>query len=259
MFNTSRIMILAALGAVLLAPIATSRAAAQGAQAMLQQAATENKHLVVLAWSRNDDTTQKLKAMMEEARVSLDSKALFYAFNTDDTANKDFVAKYRLAAAPLPLILVFAPNGVVVGAFSRKVVDEKMLTDSFASPKLASVLKLLQEGNTVLLCVQTATTAHNAESLKAAQAAAADDRAKGKVQIVELDPTEGTSTDLVAALKLPPALEDATIRIIVPPGTVAGEVKGATTQAAVSAAIAKALATPSGGCSGGSCGAGGCK
>jgi len=252
MGKASRILS-AMVGAVLLVS-SSGFAAPKTAEAMLQQAAAENKHLVVLAWSDNDDTTSKLKAMLDKARVSLASKALFYALKTDDTANKDFVAKHRLASAPLPLTLVFAPNGVVVGAFVQEVVDQQTLAASFASPKLASVLKLLQDGNVVLLCVQSKTTKHNAESLKAAQGAGADERAKGQIQTVEVDPTDASCADLVAPLKLPAALEEATIRILVPPGKIAGEVKGATTQAAVWDAITKAIAA----CSGGGCGAGGC-
>ena len=254
MTKVSRALVWAICAAMLLGVVSAGSAAPRTAEAMLQQAATENKHLVVLAWSDNDDTTSKLKTMLEKARVSLASKALFYALKTDDPANKDFVAKYKLASAPLPLTLVFAPNGVVVGAFVQKVVDEKTLAASFASPKLASVLKLLQDGKLVLLCVQSKTTQHNAESLAAAQGAAADERAKGQIEVVQVDPTDEGCADVVAPLKLPANLEEATIRILVPPGTLAGEVKGATTQTAVWDAILKAVAA----CSGGGCGAGGC-
>jgi len=254
MRKASPILVSAMIVAVLLASGPSSQAAAKNADALLQQAAQENKHLVVLAWGNGDDTTSKLKKMLETARVPLASKALFCVLKTDDTANKDFVAKYRLAAAPLPLVLVFAPNGVVVGAFVQKVVDQKTVAASFASPKLASVLKLLQDGNLVLLCVQSKTTKHNAESLKAAQGAAVDERAKGQIQTVELDPTDTNCADLLAKLKVSTSLEEATIRIIVPPGTIAGEVKGATTSAAVWDAIVKAVSA----CSGGGCGAGGC-
>lgn len=238
----------------MLASLACTEAAPDNAGSMLEQAAKANKHLVVLAWSENDDTTSKLKTMIERSRVSLAGKALFYVLKTDDTANKDFVAKYKLAAAPLPLTLVFAPNGVVVGAFVQKTLDEKTLVSSFASPKLASVLKLMQDGKIVLLCVQSKSSKYNAESLKAAQAAAADERAKGQIETVELDPTDASCADLVTQLNLPAALEEATIRIIVPPGKMAGEVNGATTQVAVWDAIIKAISA----CSGGGCGAGGC-
>lgn len=255
MAKVSRAFVWALCAAMLLGVLSSGGAAAKTAEEMLQQAATESKHLVVLAWSDNDDTTTKLKSMLDEARVPLASKALFYFLKTDDTPNKDFVAKYRLAAAPLPLTLVFAPNGVVVGAFVQKVIDQETLAASFASPKLADVLKLLQDGKLVLLCVQSKTTKSNAESLSAAQGAAADGRAKGQIQVVQVDPTDQACADVVAPLKLPANLEEATIRILVPPGTIAGEVKGATTQAAVWDAIVQSVSA----CSGGGCGAGGCK
>lgn len=254
MTKVSRASVWAICAAMLLGVLSAGSATPKTAEAMLQQAATENKHLVVLAWTDGDDATTKLKAVLDQARVSLAGKAFFFVLKTDDASNKDFVAKYKLATAPLPLTLVFAPNGVVVGASVQKVVDQQTLAASFASPKLADVLKLLQDGKLVLLCVQTKTTKSNAESLGAAQGAAADERAKGQIQVVQVDPTDQACADVVAPLKLPANLEEATIRILVPPGTVAGEVKGATTQAAVWDAITKAVAA----CSGGGWGTGGC-
>lgn len=242
------------MGAVLLIPFRVSLAATKSGETMLQQAAKENKHLVVLAWSSDDDTTKKLKALLGRARTSMATRALFHELKTSNATENGFVRRYQLAKAPLPLILVFAPNGVMVKAYVQKVVDEKTLATSFASPTLAKVLKLLQDGKLVLLCVQSKTTRHNAESLKAAQGAAADKRAGGQIRTVQLDPSDRACADLVAKLKVSASVQEAAIHIVVPPGTIAGVVKGATTPTAVWAAIAQAVSA----CSGGGCGPGGC-
>jgi len=229
-------------------------AATSNTEAALQQASKESKHLVVLAWSDDDETTQKLKALLAEARESLADKALFHEVSTTDADESSFVEQYGLAEAPLPIILVFAPNGAVVGAHVQKVVDEKALVASFASPKLAEVYKLLQDRKLVLLCVQSKTTKYNAESLSAAQAAAADARANDQFRTVQLDPADSSCSDLATRIGVSATVEEAAIYIIVPPGTIAGEVKGATTPTAAWDAIIKALSA----CSGGGCGPGGC-
>jgi hypothetical protein len=61
-------------------------------------------------------------------------------------------------------------------------VDQQTPAVSFISSRLVTVLKLLHHGKLVLLCLQSNTTAFNAGSLKAAQRAAADGRAKGQMQ-----------------------------------------------------------------------------
>jgi len=227
-------------------------AAVDNAEAALESAGKESKHLVVLAWSDDDQTTQKLKAVFAESRESLADKALFHEVSVSNADESSFVEKYNLADAPLPIVLVFAPNGAVVGVHVQKVVDEEALVASFASPKLAEVFKLLQDGKLVLLCVQSETTKHNTESLSAADGAVADERAEDGVRTVQIDPTNSDCSDLVAKIGVSESIEEATIFIIVPPGTVAGEVKGATTPGEVWYAIINAVSA----CSSGGCGSG---
>jgi len=45
------------------------------------------------------------------------------------------VTEYRVSSAPMPLTLVFAPNGVVVDAHVQKAVNAEALVASFVSPK----------------------------------------------------------------------------------------------------------------------------
>jgi hypothetical protein len=97
-------------------------------------------------------------------------------------------------------------------------VDQQTPAVSFISLRLVTVLKLLHHGKRVLLCMQSKTTASNAGSLKAAQRAAADDRAKGQMQTRQVGPADVRSTGLTAPLKLPASFEEATAHIPVPPG-----------------------------------------
>lgn len=224
------------------------------AEAALERAGEESKHLFVLAWSEDDETTGKVKALFAESGEPMAEKALFHEANVGNTDEAGFVEKYGLKDAPLPIVLVFAPNGAVVGAHVQKAIDQDALAASFASPKLAEVFKLLQDGKLVLLCVQSESTEYNDQSLSAAKGASEDERAKDGIAFTLLDPTDNESSDLTNRIGVPTTLDEAAIYIIVPPGTIAGRVKGETTAAAVWDALVRAVSA----CSSGGCGTGGC-
>jgi len=55
----------------------TDQSSLSGAAGALAQAAKENKHLILLAWGEDDETTKRAKANMREAAKTLSGKALF--------------------------------------------------------------------------------------------------------------------------------------------------------------------------------------
>ena len=231
-----------------------SPASLQGAELALSQAESAGKHLIVLAYRWDDERTQKMKAVLKKAGQSLAAKAVCHLLDVADEKEAGFVERYGLSQAPLPLTLVLAPNGAVVRGFAQRVVDVTALAASLASPKLAEVLKLLQERKLVLLCVQGSRTKHNAESLAAAKAVVADPKASGSIQWVQVDPGDAANTDLLNPLKLDATLQEATIGIVVPPRTLAGTVPGATTRDALWEAITTGVSSCGSGCAPGGCG-----
>jgi len=220
----------------------------------LQQAQRAHKHLVVLAYAKDDDKTKQMKAVFAKAQKSLAKQAILYQLRVGDQKESGFVREYQLAGAPLPLTLVFAPNRAIVNAYVQKVVDERQLADSLASPKLAEVLKLLQERKLVLVCIQGSGTKHNAESMKAARDVVADEKANGAIQYVRVDPRDEGSADLLRQLNVEGGVREAALAILVPPGTVAATVPGATTKNALWDAIVRSVQSCGAGCGPSGCG-----
>ena len=143
---------------------------------------------------------------------------------------------------------------MVVDAHLQKAVNAEALVASFVSPKLAEVLKLLQDQKLVLLCVQGDETKYNSESMAAARDVVADEQAAGQIVAIRVDPGDEGVADLVKKLNVPDTKTEAAIHILVPPGTVAGVVEGATSKQALWDAIGKAVSS----CSSGGCGPSGC-
>jgi hypothetical protein len=66
--------------------------------------------------------------------------------NRAEAANSAFIQKYKLAVAPVPLILVFASNGVMAGGNVASKLTTQQLVAMVPSPKKAEVLKAIQSG-----------------------------------------------------------------------------------------------------------------
>lgn len=241
-----------AAGAAWAAPAAPT--AGGKMSAAVKDAAREKKHVFALFVRGNDADGGKMKKVFTEAQRSLGKRALFRVADVSDRSESAFIEKYGINRAPLPLTLVFAPNGAIVKAFPGKVVSEADLGKAFAAPAYADAMKAMQDQKLVLLCVQGKHTKNNAASLQAARAAAGDKRAGGSIAVVQAAPEDTANAALLKPLEVTSALEDATVFILVPPGKIAGNVAGATTKDALWAAIAKGVSA----CSSGGCGPSGC-
>ena len=108
--------------------------------------------------------------------------------NTTDSSEKDIVAKFDLSRAPMPLVLAMAPNGAITGGFPTKF-EEQQLVDAFATPATEKVMKNLQDGKLVFVCVQNGKTKSNAAAMQGIRDFRADARFASATEIVMLDPT----------------------------------------------------------------------
>lgn len=224
----------------LLSTIGASSACAD-MRVALRDAAKQNKHVFALFVRNGDANGAKMKRVFTEARRTLGSRALFRVADVGDRSESAFVQKYGIDRAPLPLTIVFAPNGAIVRAFPGKVTTTAELSKAFASPAFADVMKAMQDRKLVLLCAQGKGTRHNSESLAAARGVAKDKRAAGVVTVVRAAPEDAANANLLKPLKADSSLKEATVYILVPPSVIAGKVEGATTKEAVWAALVKGV------------------
>ncbi len=63
--------------------------------------------------------------------------------------DSDFIQKYQLASAPVPLILVFGPNGVMAGGNVLEKLTVEKLVALVPSPQKTEVLRAVQAGYAV--------------------------------------------------------------------------------------------------------------
>ena len=78
-------------------------------------------------------------------------KSVVVELNRSDPAQKEAVARYRVAAAPVPIVMVIASNGVAVGASRVAKGAVERLVGLVPTPGKAEYLRTLQERRTALV------------------------------------------------------------------------------------------------------------
>jgi hypothetical protein len=220
----------------------------------LTQASAAGKYLFIFFSAEDDENTKAMRKVFSDAVAKTSDKASSVAVTISDPAEKEIVAKYGVEKAPMPLVLVVAPNGAVTGGFPT-TFDEKALLNAFVSPGMEKCLKVLQERKLVILCAQNKSTKSNDAAMKGAQDFKADKRFAQFTEIVQIDPADAAESKFVTQLRIEPKTAEAVTALLAPPGVVVGTFKGAVNKDALVAAL---TAATSGGCGSGGCAPSGC-
>jgi uncharacterized protein YpmS len=226
-------------------------AAPQNAQDAITDAQAKSQYLFVMFYEKKDGLYKLMDEKLKNYNKGNKDMPLLYRAKMTDPKEAEIVAKYRVMGAPMPLVLVFAPNGVVTGGFPTQISDEQ-LKSSFPSQFVLNILKVMQDGKLALVMLQNNSTKFNIESTKAADEFAKTKGLIGAVEKIYADPEDAASKDLMMQSKIPGVLTEATIILIAPPGKIGGVYTGKINQKQLMAGLAA--------CSGGSCkpGAPGC-
>jgi len=221
--------------------------------AAIKQAADAGKYLFVFFSKTEDAQTIAMRKVFDKAMEKVAGRAQSVAVNVSESSENDIVDKFGLSRAPMPLVLAMAPNGAITGGFPNKF-EEKQLLDAFATPGTEKVMKSLQDGKLVFVCVQNAKTKSNDAALQGVREFTADTRYASATEIVTLDPTDKKEATFLTDLKVSPDTAEATTVFVAPPGVAIGKFEGATNKDALVEVLSKANT----GCGAGGCGPGGC-
>jgi hypothetical protein len=234
-------------------PSADSTAAAGRGMAAISEAGDAGKYLFLFCWKVDDEQTRAMRKIFDGAMVKAADRAQSVVVNINDAAEESVVAKYGLNRAPMPLVLALAPNGAITGGFPTRL-DEQQLLDAFATPGTEKVMKSLQDGKLVFVCVQNDKTKSNNAAMQGVLAFQADVRFASATEIVTLDPADKKEARFLTDLKVPPDTAEATTVFVVPPGKAIGKFEGVTNKDALVELLGKANTS----CGPGGCGPGGC-
>ena len=242
----------AATGRLKTAPADPSGETGKG-MAAIQHAAGAGKYLFAFFSKTDDEQTLAMRKVFDAAMAKAADRAEPVAVNITDASEKAIVEKFDLTRAPMPLVLAIAPNGAITGGFPARF-EEQQLLDAFATPGTEKVIKSLQDGKLVFVCIQNAKTKSNDAAMQGVRDFQADARFAGATEIVTLDPADKNEATFLSDLEVSPDIVEATTIFIAPPGQAIGRMEGATSKDALLELLSKA----STGCGPGGCGPGGC-
>jgi hypothetical protein len=235
--------------------VATARAAepigeigTSASAAAIENAGKADKYIFTMFYRTEDAQTESVRAAIKSARENISRKSETVEVNITDPAELELVKKFNVGRTTMPLALVLAPNGAIMGGFPGARVNEQVLVDAVGTRASEQTVKAIQEKNMVVLCAQSRGTSDNEAAMQGVEEFLKDPQYAGKVAVVSVDPTDPAEAKFLSQIKLNTGTNVATTALIAPPGTVVASFEGATKKDQFVAAVKAASAPKSGGC-----------
>ena len=214
----------------------------QGVKSEIDKAQQKGKSVFLVVTDNFEQNTEALMKIANDAKSKV-KKSEVIKLDRDDAANAELVSKYQLAGAPLPLVLVIAPNNVVAGGYTLQQASAELLISSIPSPKKAEVLKVLSEGKSVFIVVSNKNMDKKSNLINTCEQACFEMEKKAKVIEIDLDDT--VEKTFMEELKINQSSTEPQTYVVNSKGQVTGNFNG---DVKTSTLIATASKVPSSGC-----------
>ncbi len=220
---------------------------AQGTKKDLEKAQKSGKIIFLIVTDKASKGTDALLKITENAKkISKNTEVV--KLDRDDNANATLIAKYRLAGAPLPLILVVASNGVVSGSLTAVDATSAKLLTFIPSKNQADVLLGFENGKAAFIICGKKNAKDKDALMAECKSAAASLGNKASVVFIDIDSKD--EANFIALLN--PDKTKTTVLIF----NGKGQYTGVHESKAKSTELVKTVNKKVGGCAPGSCGSG---
>jgi len=202
------------LGALILMGQTTSWASIQ---TDIEAANKGGKTVFLVVTEPGIEGREKALSIAQQAHESATASTVIEMDRADIT-NKALVDTYRLAGAPLPVIVVVASNGMVTGGIKHDQATAKILTSMIPSPKTMEILEALQARKAVI-AVASRTSMPNLNKVLDTSRAACN-QLKGGAEAVTIDLDDQKESSLLGRLRVASKATEPVIVVINPQGQV---------------------------------------
>ena len=120
------------------------------AQQELDQAASAGKVAFILVYDQSATDMEQARQLVSVAIKQVPGSVMI-ELDRGDVANADFVTKYRLGTAQVPLVLVASSAGVITGGLIAAQATVDNLVKLVPSPKQSEIIKAISSGNAVFI------------------------------------------------------------------------------------------------------------
>ncbi len=209
----------------------------------IEKAAKACKPVFLVAYNQNGADADKAFTIAGEAQKTLKAASTVIKMNAADASNAALVTKYRMAGAPLPLILVLDKNGIVAGGLQLKDATAAKLIDMIPTPKTSELLKAMGEGKSVYVVAYKAGMPDQKNIMDNCTMACG--KMDNKSIAVKVDMDDKRETKLLQTLKCDMSAKEPVTYVVNPTGQVIGTHSGITDVNTLVSSLKKA---PAGSC-----------
>ena len=220
-------------------------------QADLDKAKKDGKAVFVVVTGTGVTETDKATTVAKGANAIYKNSAVVQ-LDRDDAANSQLVAEWRLAGAPLPLLLVISPKGLLTGGMVLSDATAENLAAMIPTQKLEEVFATIKDKKSALVVFSKKTLSDRTEVIKECKNAVA--LLKNNAVIIEVDMDDANEANFIKQLNIDKAATVSTTLVI----NTQGQVAGTSTSVPDAEKLASAATAPvKSGCGPG-CGPSGC-
>jgi hypothetical protein len=220
----------------------------------IEKAGKACKPVFLVAYNANGVETNKAFAIADEAKKTFKGASVVIRMNTTDAASNALVTKYRLAGAPLPLILVLDKNSTITGGLPLKDATATKLVEMIPTPKTSDLLKALADGKSVYVVAYKESMISHDKAMD--NCAMACGQMANKSITVKINMDDKKESRLLQILKCDLNAKEPVTYVINTSGQVIGTHNGITD---VNTLVSSAKKAPASGCCPSGPPAGGCK
>ena len=204
----------------------------------LEKAKKAEKAVFVVVTGTGITETDKATAIAEGAK-DIYKKSVIIQLNRDDSANAQLVSEYRLAGAPLPLILVLSPKGYPVGGYILSEATAENITALIPSPKLDEIYESLDNGKPAFVVVTKKSYTDKAKILENCKLAVS--QLENKASIIEVDLDDTKEAGFIKQLNLKNSPNTSSVVVLNSAGQTTGSFEGSAEPTALVLAANKVI------------------
>ena len=197
-------------------------------------------------YAEMNDSVKEKQADLESTAAGLKDKADVYFIDIKDPKQRDLVNLYKVDRAPMPLVLVIAPNGAVTGGFPQNFPEDD-IKKCIVGPLSAQCLKALQDQKLVFACVQSDDAEANMSAMKGVTDFTKDKQFDGRTEVIIFKKPAPSEQLLLHTLGVEGKPDEPVTIFLAPPGAMIGKFTGATDKNKLMATLTSKM-NRSGGC-----------
>lgn len=227
-------LLLAAAVAVAQPKNPAEKPAVSPAQRVLDQSTEDGKFTFVVFYKTDTPAAREMVRVAKEGVAKRSDKAAVAIVQITDPAEKAVVDRFDVARSPMPLTISVAPNMAITGLFPKEIKEEHF-DAAIVTPTMIPVMKSLQEGKLVFVCLQSTDKAVAPPVVKAMQL---DPEFSARVAVYSMQVQDPAEARFVQQMQLDPRqVRSPLAALLAPPGLLIGKYDNSATKEQVATAL----------------------